>query len=130
MVRPLPAQSTGGGKLRLSRSGAELGGSVSQTCSAAWTRSKGCRDSREVQDIAKSPPGSREQKVSAGLAGTEYDKVACESAGLAGTEYRKVACESAGLAGTEYRKVACESAGLAGVALEPVDELRPTPGGS
>ena len=67
---------------------------------------------------------------SAGLAGTEHRRVACESAGLAGTEHRRVACESAGLAGTEYRKVACESAGLAGVSLETVDDLRPGPGGS
>ena len=49
-------------KLRRHRFGAELGGSDSQTCSAAWTRSKRC-PRLEVQDIAKSLPGSREQNV-------------------------------------------------------------------
>jgi hypothetical protein len=58
--KALPAQSTGGEKLRRSRSVAELGGSVSQTCSAGWTRSKGCRDSREVQDTPKSPDIDKE----------------------------------------------------------------------
>ena len=92
MVKLLPAQSTGGKKLRPGRRrfGAELGGSHSQTCSAAWTRSKCCRR-LEVQDIAKSPQGSREQNIAKSPPDSQAPNIAKLTASLQDSQAQNIA---------------------------------------
>ena len=92
MVKLLPAQSTGAKKLRPGRRrfGAELGGSHSQTCSAAWTRSKCCRR-LEVQDIAKSPQGSREQNIAKSPPDSQAPNIAKLTASLQDSQAQNIA---------------------------------------
>ena len=107
MVKLLPAQSTGGKKLRPGRRrfGAELGGSHSQTCSAAWTRSKCCRR-LEVQDIAKSPQGSREQNIAKSPPDSQAPNIAKLTASLQDSQAQNSAKLPASLPDSQAQNIA------------------------